>query len=205
MTSTLKQTQGAHQPIFCMPLGFIMVEDSFYPFYTPIPGLEHLTSHLVESIPSYNLPSEVHTLPSEVHTLPSNVHTLPSNVHTLPSNVQNLLPEICVPEHPIPEEVRPDNSKSSSPKYIALETEDHRSYKRKRTTTVVSNDNFNITPAAPLLENQSFESATEPDDTMLKQFSLPSQDPSASHIQARELSNMYGHNSLPYSYNHQGH
>jgi hypothetical protein len=191
MTSTLKQTQGAHQPIFCMPLGFIMVEDSFYPFYTPIPGLEHLTSHLVESIPSYNLPSEV--------------HTLPSNVHTLPSNVQNLLPEICVPEHPIPEEVRPDNSKSSSPKYIALETEDHRSYKRKRTTTVVSNDNFNITPAAPLLENQSFESATEPDDTMLKQFSLPSQDPSASHIQARELSNMYGHNSLPYSYNHQGH
>jgi hypothetical protein len=191
MTSTLKQTQGAHQPIFCMPLGFIMVEDSFYPFYTPIPGLEHLTSHLVESIPSYNLPSKV--------------HTLPSNVHTLPSNVQNLLPEICVPEHPIPEEVRPDNSKSSSPKYIALETVDHRSYKRKRTTTVVSNDNFNITPAAPLLENQSFESATEPDDTMLKQFSLPSQDPSASHIQARELSNMYGHNSLPYSYNHQGH
>ena len=178
MTSTLKQTQGAHQP-----LGFIMVEGSFYAFYTPIPGLEHLTSHLVESTPSYNLPSEVHTLPSNVHIL---------------------LSEICVPEYPIPEEVRPDNSKSSSPKYIALETEDHRSCKRKRTTTVVSDDNFNITPAAPLLENQSFESATEPDDTMLKQFPLPSQGPSASQIQAR-LSNMYGHNSLPYSYNHQGH
>jgi hypothetical protein len=202
MTSTSKQTQGAHQPISRMPLGFIFVEGSTYAFYKPIPGLEHLTSHLVES---YNLPSEVHTFPSNVHT--PEVHTLPPEVHTLPPEVHTL-PEICVPEHPIPEEVRPDNSKSSSPKYIALETEDHRSCKRKRTTTLVSNDNFNITSAAPILENQSFESATEPDDTMLKQFSLPSQGSSASHTQARELSNMYGHNSLPFYslyYDYQGH
>ena len=147
MTSTLNQTQGVHQPIYCAPLGYIRTTDGFScPFYEPIPGFEHLTSHLVESIPSYNLPSEVHTLPSE----------------------------ICVPEQSTPEEVRPDNSKSSPPKYIALDTEDHRPCKRKRTTTVVSDDNFNITPAAPL-ENQSFESATEPDDMMLKQFPLPSQ------------------------------
>lgn len=184
MTSTLKQTQGAHQP-----LGFIMVEGSFYAFYTPISGLEHLTSHLVESTPSYR------------YNLPSEVHILPSSVYTLPSKVDIRLPNLCVPKYPIPEEVRPDNSKSSPPKYIALDTEDHRPCKRKRTTTVVSDDNFNITPAAPL-ENQSFESATEPDDTMLKQFPLPYQGPSASQIQAR-LSNMYGHNSLPY--NHQGH
>jgi hypothetical protein len=237
MTSTLNQTQGVHQPIYCAPLGYIRTTDGFScPFYEPIPGFEHLTSHLVESIPSYNLPSEVHTLPSEVHNLPS---------------------EICVPEQSIPEEVRPDNSKSGSPKYITLETEEHRSSKRKRTTTVVSNDNFNIMPAAPLLENnspfiintgakplhyiqhcrstfaasvlsksdpessqQSFESATEPDDTMLRLFSLPYSGPSASHIQAGGPSNMYQHSSLPhynqsnngpslpyslYSYNQQGH